>query len=738
MLPIQPSGATPNYAFTKYDDVIIDGVVYELIDRTEDGYIFIRQDRQGVPETFTKSDMARRVDLGQVEHRRGARLPESAKARVTPPTEELWTRTVDEHRRARMKEGAVLAFLDLEREGKVKRTAASIKENLSLIKGKAAEFLAVPSSSDTSLVPSDTIPIPKKMSPRSIRRWVENYEALRLAGLYDKSSQRGNRSRRLSLEELALMSSVVRTFASEQKPTKEQIFWDVRRAFMAENDKREADGRPALLIPSRETIRRAINDLDPFHCTIAREGLEAAQQKFRPVGQGQELTRPLQKVEMDVWTADIMTIMATSGLMRILTPEDRERLGLDRGKGRWLVTVAICATTRCIVGMKLSRTATTASALATLEMITRDKGAWADAVGALSPWHQCGTPEEIVMDCGKNFIPYDFRAVCHDLGIRVEHAPAGIAYLRPFIERLFGTVATHLMPRLTGRTFGDIIEKGEYDSAKRAALTADDFCAALIRWVVDIYHRLPHEGLGGESPLACWNRLAAHWGVGAAPDLRRRRIAFGTKLHRTVRRTGIEVRGVQYHEEFLARWFIHAKDRDVNVRWYSEDIGAIEVQLDGVWRTVRAVNPRFNGVRADIYGAAVRELRASYKAQAAIDEDIVFDAIAHIEKINGDAMKRIALLSDDWPQKRVDAEEEEFFLGFTVQGRKTQVPAPNAFIGKAVPTGTVSPETVHTSATDFPSPAVNAPVRTEDSLSQGKITPSRQQPDDAGWGLAEK
>jgi hypothetical protein len=137
------------------------------------------------------------------------------------------------------------------------------------------------------------------------------------------------------------------------------------------------------------------------------------------------------------------------------------------------------------------------------------------------------------------------------------------------------------MPRLTGRTFGDIIEKGDYDAEARAALTADDLCAALIRWVVDIYHRLPHDGLDGEAPIDCWNRLVAKWGVSPAPDLRRRRIAFGTGLKRTVSRTGITVQGIRYHETFLAHWFKDAKDPTVNVRWYKEDLGAIEVQLKG-------------------------------------------------------------------------------------------------------------------------------------------------------------
>jgi putative transposase len=48
--------------------------------------------------------------------------------------EDIWTRSAEEHRRAKLKEAVVLAFLDMERNGKVKRTSASIRAALSDIK----------------------------------------------------------------------------------------------------------------------------------------------------------------------------------------------------------------------------------------------------------------------------------------------------------------------------------------------------------------------------------------------------------------------------------------------------------------------------------------------------------------------------------------------------------------------------------------------------------------------------
>jgi putative transposase len=546
----------------------------------------------------------------------------------------------------------------------------------------------------------------------------------------------------MSADEIAIMSLVVNGYLSDLKPSKEKIYEDVRRAFKEENRKRsEAAHRlPPLVTPSRETVRRAIGKLDPFQCTLVREGLEEARNKYMPIGRGLDLTRPLQRVEMDVWQVDLMTIMADSGLLGFLNAEEKLLLGLDGTKSRWRLSLAICATTECVVALRLSRSPRVDCSIATLEMTLQDKGVWADAVGALTPWHMGGRPELIVADNGSEFIPFEFRTACHELGLRTENPPAGLPHLRGLVERIFGTVASQLAPRLSGRTFSDIITRGSYDPGGRAALTADDFCNALIRWVVDVYHRQPHSGLDGETPLNCWNRLTAKYGVGLPPDVHRRRLACGVRDTRVLQRDGITYLGVRYHHESLARWALRATDRTMNIRWYPEDIGAIAVEVDGTWIKVPAVLDRFEGVHAQMWLATVRELRASAAAQLEIDEDVIFAALAEIDRINRNAMNRIGLVMNAWSPDRIKREEDNLFIGFRVRASDRNVPrqAPDTFIGEALPTGTVPPETVHASATDFPSPAVNAAVRTEDSPSQGKITPSRQQPDDAGWGLAEK
>lgn len=663
MFDIAPSPAAPRFAFGAYDILRIDGTAYRASEKTDDGWLVVRVDGTGMSAAYSHSELARLSQVGKLAHERDGLRPDGARQRLAAPADVLSTLSVQQHRIARVREASVLAFLDCEQAGEVKRTDASIAAALHKIQIRAAAYLKQPSACDPYVAEPGSLVIPK-LSPRNLRRWVTAYEDLGLSGLYGARGARGNRARRMRPEELNLMHSVVDGYLDDRKPSQAQVHDDVKTRFEAENRKRRAAGQPDLVVPSRETVRQAILALDPLRCALAREGAGIVRNRDAPMGRGLELTRPLQRVEMDSCKIDLMSLMATAGLYGVLSDADKAILGLDGGKARWYITLAECATTRCIAGMRLCRAPGAQPTLQTIDMMLRDKGVWTDAVAALSPWAQFGTPELVVTDCGTEFMNYDVRVALRDLGIRFENAPAGAPRMRARVERLFRTVGTRLVARLTGRTFSNMLEKGDYDPAAKAALTADDLCHALIRWVVDVYHNTPHAGLDGETPARCWARLMDTYGVGAPPDLRRRRLALGTHLGRTVQKTGITVWGVRYQSETLARWALHVRDRKVRIRWYPEDIGAIAVELGGEWIEVPAVFDRFAGVRAQTWLAAARQLRAQSRHDASFDEDAIFDAIRAIEAINGDAMRRIGLVADDWSQARVDREEERLFIGF--------------------------------------------------------------------------
>lgn len=666
MLDFAPSPQTHRFAFGKHDKVTIGDIAYRPVDVSENGYVFVRLDGEGVAESFSRAQIARLVDFGRVQHEREALLPESARARLEDPNELLSMLSSTQHQRAKGKEGVVLAFLQLEEEGRVKRNDATIKIMEDTITGRATKILKGESQYEEENRPKGAVSVPE-FSARTLRRWLAAYESYGISGLFDGAFKRGNYDRRLCPRTLVILADCVRGYMTAERKTQAAIYDDVKRAFGKENAGRRAEGRSELVRPSKETVRKAILALDPFQCDVAREGLEYARRKHAPVGIGLTLTRPLQRVELDTWKIDLISLLTDSGLLNFLSDKEKEHLGLIGKAKRWWLTVAMCATTRCILAMRLSRSPSGQATIQTLDMMMQDKGIWSDAVGSLSSWHMRGHTPFIYTDCGSEYVSYDVRVAAEDLGISLEHAPGGLPEMRGRLERFFKTMSIHLMPRLTGRTFGNIIERGEYDSKGRAALTADDLCAVLIRWVVDIYHRIPHDGLGGETPAACWDRLTQEYGVAPAADLRRRRMAFGTRLTQAVGEGGVTILGVRYHSEVLARMMLRRRKHEVNIRWYSEDLGAIAVEVDGQWIEVPSVFRRFDGVRAQTYLAARRALQARFKHEAALQESVVFKAIDDIETINGNAMRRVGLLVEGFSPERLRQEEDNLFIGFQIE-----------------------------------------------------------------------
>lgn len=678
MLDVQFSPTLPRFAFGEYDEIIMEGISYRFLESNEFGYTLERTDRTSVAEAFTHATLSQRVSSGEIEHRRDAFLPDHAKRRLRLPTQELSSLPLKKQQKAKYHESLVRAFLEMEAEGKVKRTEESVKAALAEIKFRAGKYLSVPSEGDAPSGNSNTMTVPTKISASRLLKRVAAFRRDGMAALYGQGGQ-GRRSRRVSPDELALLARTVRNYLTMERPSVAQVVEDVEHAFIAENlrreelRKREAAGeklgqstRP-LVTPSRETIRLAVRKLDPFEVDIARFGLEEARKRNAPVGKGLELTRPFERVEMDEWKVDLMSLLAESGIWSILTKEEKASLGLEEGKkARWSLTAAMCCTTRCVVAMKLSRSPSKRSAMQTIDMIVRDKGVWADAVGAHTPWNMSGTPELIVTDCGSAFIDFDTRVGATDLGINIDAGPAGMPEFRARIERLFGTMANNFIGRFTGRTFSNTVAKGDYDAEARAALTADDLSEALVRWVVDVYHRRPHAGLNGETPLNCWNRLVGRYGVAPMPAVGLRRRALGTRLKRTVSKKGISVLGIRYHSEALARWFMHNTEKEVRVRWYSEELGAIAVELDGKWIEVPSVFERFRGERAQTWLLAVREVRASVAAQKKIDQEVIFNAMARIREINANAIARQGLFVDDYSKERIEKLEDEFLIGFEV------------------------------------------------------------------------
>lgn len=672
MIAVKPSPVQPKFSFSEYDGITIGGQPFRYFETREEGHMFVKVTGEGVPQVMTNAEISRYLTVGNFKCIPNEHQPEHLRVRALPDGALLSLRDTKAHKKAAMRLAVVRAFREfLDDETKnIARTATSIRPYLRAIRFRAGEILEEGEPDKEG----DTFSVPKKLGAKTVLEWERKERRFGLAGLYDRISERGNRDRRMTADELMIMGKVVGKYLNDQCPSQSAIFEEVKKVFADENDRRRAGGEPEIICPSRETVRQAIRKLNPFDITLTRKGREAANRQFAPVGIGLDITRPMQRVEFDEWEADAITLMAEGGLFHHLTDEEKKALGLDKKTARWWITAAICCATRCIVGMVISRQPNSQSALRVIEMMMRDKGVWGDACGALTPWNQFGWPSVIVTDCAAYNISSLVQARVSDLGITLQYCAAANPESKGTIERVFGTFATQLMPRLSGRTFSNIVERGNYDSVKRAALNPEEFCSVLVRYIVDVYHRSPHSGLNGETPLDCWIRLVEKFGVQPPPDLGRRRLIFGHERERTVTRQGITILGIRYHSEVLARFMTRAQERKVAIRWYPEDIGAIWAELNGRWFEIPAVFDRYQGVSAQEWVDAAAEIRAQNARNAEVNFAVVRQALDFIKKTNSAAMTRVGLIMEDWSEKRIDYEEDRLFIGFNTSETEPENP----------------------------------------------------------------
>ncbi|MCL7466745.1 DDE-type integrase/transposase/recombinase [Phaeovulum sp. NW3] len=702
------------FAFGKYDRLAIDSLGMRPVHRSEDGWIFTLEDGSGCSQSYTHQQLSKFAAQGRLSHQIGHFLPQQAAQRLKLKQgkvliSELPTKT----RIAFAKRDAwVNAFLECQKD-KMKVTDASIRANMHKMRALAQDFAK---RSRQTYVPgvTKTIDFFVEPSPRTLRRWLAAYKKLDTHGLIDRIAARGNRGHRMAPREVSLMMEKVFGYMSPERPAQDKTAKDVQAAFKDENERRAAKGEPELCVPSYATICRAIRSLDPFQVAVARHGIDYARKKFAPVGNGLELTRPLERVDIDEHRVDAITLMASAGLEQYLTPEELEALGLDGKNKRWLITVAICATTRCIVGMTITREAKGSAATQVLQMIVQDKGKWANSVAALGSWDMHGRPEKVVTDNGPAFISEVFRHACSDLGVVHEFTPPATPEQRARIERLFRTVSTNLMRRLSGHTFSSIMEKGDANPQNRAALNFEDFAFALVRWIVDIYHNLPNEGLHGETPLECWRRLLQGVGVAPAPSNREFRLIFGERFMRRLDKSGVTVLGLRYHSEALATWMLRNDEAKVEVAWHPRDIGAILVRLDGKWIEVPALDHRFHGKAAQTWLIVARKLKSMYPRRKEFDHDTIFAAFADIDERNSQAVALAGLLVEDWSKDKLKSIEDRLFVGFRASIRSPHegIAAADGEAGQSIP----------------------APRKEGPSAA---VAPKKRKSDSANWGVED-
>lgn len=306
-----------------------------------------------------------------------------------------------------------------------------------------------------------------------------------------------------------------------------------------------------LPVPSASTVRRRARMLKPQYVTRQRQGARAFREKYTPVP-GSLVTSNLQQViEIDHTLSDII----------VVSDDDlREPIGRP-----WL-TLAICTTSRMVVGMYVTMEPPSSMSLAMciLSIITPKQQLFSRMGLTLeASWPSSDYFDEILTDNARELHGKAMLRGCEQYGMSLRLRPVGLPHWGGAIERLIGTTMGRL-PLLPGATQRDVRARGRRDVERHACMTLGEFRQWLVTDISTQYHQRVHRALG-MTPLAKWKELAPviprdeHW---SEADILKCLVQFLPYEMRKVTRTGIEFECLRYWcdglAEFVADGMEHA------------------------------------------------------------------------------------------------------------------------------------------------------------------------------------
>jgi putative transposase len=458
--------------------------------------------------------------------------------------------------------------------------------------------------------------------PATIYRWLNRYrqEGVQTALIPAKRGPVPG-SGRLGPEVEAIINAVIKErYLTRNRLKSTQIHRNVALKCRAAN----------LPIPHVNTVRARISRLDPRSVVAAREGSRAAREQFEPIkGEFPGADIPLAVVQIDHTKLDIVVV------------DEITRKAVARP---WL-TVAIDVFSRVVPGFYISleapSAASTGMCLATAILPKDDVLAkW----GITTPWPVWGKMAAIHCDNGKDFRGLMLSAACQEYGIDLRFRPVRQPHYGGHIERLMGTFAKEIHT-LPGTTFANSLDRKGYDSEKHSALTLRELELWIARYIVEVYHQTPHDGISHLPPIRKYEEAIARNGL---PEIctkeEQLRLDFMPLEKRSVTVNGIVIDNIAYFHDTLRPW-INTKEkggrrRQFVIRRDPRDISVVYF-FDPELKQYFTI-PYRDTSHPPITVWELREVRRRLREQGreCTNEDVVFRAYDEMRKIEDAAVDK--------------------------------------------------------------------------------------------------
>lgn len=465
------------------------------------------------------------------------------------------------------------------------------------------------------------------VSVRTLYRRIRRYEEEgRVTALSPKPRSDQGKGRLDEEVEEIIHSCIDEVYLTPQKRTAQSVCDEVRRRC------RKAD----LDAPHDNTVRRRIKERSRWETLRKRRGAKEARETLGAAPGRFESEYPLAVVQVDHTKLDLF----------VVGEETREPVG------RPWITLAFDVFSRMVCGFYVSLADPSAMSVGLcLSQAILPKESFLASRDVDAEWPVWGFPDALHLDNAREFRGRMLQRACIEHGIDLEFRPVARPSFGGHVERMMGTLAGKIH-ELPGTTFSSPVDRGNYDSEGRAALTLEELETWLTIHFTKVYHQREHSSLG-MSPLEKWKE-----GILGGPDKkarglperptgeRRLQLDFMPFERRTVQRYGIVIDGIHYWSDVLRPWvaatdpapdsgrkrkFICKRDpRDISQIWF------FDPELEEYFPV-----PYRNTARPPISVWELRAARKKAKEERAgcIDEQAIFDAHERLSRIQRRAKK---------------------------------------------------------------------------------------------------
>jgi len=305
---------------------------------------------------------------------------------------------------------------------------------------------------------------------RDYRKWTAAGRDIRAIIL--RHADRGKRGTRLTPEVKAISDQVIQElYLTAERKRVPEVHWEiVRRLTDANKFRLENDQLP---IPSRSTVYREIGRLSPYEVTVARYGKRRVEMEFRVSTSGPVTTRALERVVMDHTPSDLVVV------------DDASMLPL----GRPTLSTALDEHTRCPLGFYTGfEPPSCLAVMRCLKHAILPKTYLSRQFPSVkNRWECYGVPELVVVDNPPEFHSRHFERACLEIGTDIQYAKVLVPWYKGKLERFQGTMNHDLLHGNPGSTFGNILERDDYDPGQHAVVLLSTLREMLHKWIIDVY-----------------------------------------------------------------------------------------------------------------------------------------------------------------------------------------------------------------------------------------------------------